>query len=164
VFVRKDKKKTEGVCIAGGKEKKNRTEALRAREDGLSADGEHRRREHAADGVVVAGVRAERRVRPVRAGGGRRGGAALGGHREAAHLRPHAQGHPHGGRGRRRRRGGGHPGARHAGAQEPHRAPRAHRRGGQRALPAQAPRPHGAVSKRKKKKFSSYLNPWSPVK
>jgi hypothetical protein len=32
----------------------NRTEALRAREDGLSADGDHHRREHVVNGVVAA--------------------------------------------------------------------------------------------------------------
>ena len=113
-------------------------------EVGYSEDGERgeRRRERAADGVVVEGdVGEERRVREVGEGGGRRGGAQVGGDREAPDVRPDAEGHPH----RRRRGGGGHRGARAAGEEEPHRAPRPHRRGGQRALPPQAPRPDGAV-------------------
>jgi len=67
----------------------------------------------------------------------------MGGHREAAHLRPHEERHPHSSG--RWHAGGGHPGAQHAGKEMPHPAPHPYPRGGQREVPSEAARTDGAV-------------------
>lgn len=104
-------------------------------EGGYDADGEQPGWELAAEIIIMVGIERKQCIMVAGEGGRRRGGAEMGGHREAAHLRPHEERHPDSSGWRHT--GGGHPRAQHAGKEMPHPAPHPHPRG-QREVPSEA--------------------------